>query len=366
MKWSLCIGKISGIKIFIHWTFFILIFWIIFSGVRQGYNAEDILLNLGLVVSVFACIVLHEMGHAITAKRFNFKTRDIILLPIGGLARMEGLPDKPLHEFLVAIMGPVVNLAISLILFIFLKMTDNFPDSISELSALKMNFGFQLCAVNLFLALFNLIPAFPMDGGRILRALLSVKLQRVKATRIAAYIGQGIATLFVLVGFFSSPILVLIGFFVFIGALAEVRMEEAKSILGNIKVKDLLMRKYSVLHPDEPLSKAVSLLLDSQEKSFIVKDNGDIKGTLSKKEIIAGLSNFGKEIQVQHVMQKQIFPIHEQDNIHEVMQKFSGEANTLMPVFDGKELAGVLDLENIAEFIQIQTALIESERSVAD
>jgi len=357
MKWSLYTGRVAGIKIFIHWTFLILILGIVFSGIKRGYNAEAILLNLGFIGCIFVCVTLHELGHAITAKRFNFKTRDIILLPIGGLARMEGLPDKPKHEFLVAIMGPAVNIIIALILFLTLKLSDASPESLDDFRITRGNFWFQLYSVNLYLAIFNLIPAFPMDGGRILRALLSIRLPRARATRIAAHIGQFIAIVFVFVGFMYNPVLLFIGLFVFLGAQAEASMEEAKVVLSKVKVKDLIMHHYSVLDPEEPLSKAVTLLLDSQEKSFLVKEGNMIKGVLSKKEIIEGLSKFGKDIPVKQVMQTEFVALHEEDNLGEIMLKFTSEANKLMPVMEGNEIKGVIDLENINEYVEIQNAL---------
>lgn len=357
MRWSLYIGKISGIKLFIHWTFFLLIVWIIYSGIRHGDNIQEILTSIGFISSVFVCVILHEFGHALTAKRFHFKTRDITLLPIGGLARMDDLPDKPMQEFLVAIMGPAVNLVISMILFIFLKGNNLDPFAMFTEDVTEWNFLNQLFAVNIFLALFNLIPAFPMDGGRILRALLSIKFSRSKATGIAAFIGQIISILFVFVGLAYNPILAFIGLFIFIVAKAEARMESAKEVLGNIKVKDLLMHNYTELHPDEPLSKAVLLMLDSQEKSFIVTDQEEVKGTLSIKEIIEGLSRYGKDVPIHQVMEKNIISLYEEDDVRKAMQKFSSTTQTLLPVFDGKKIKGVLNLENINEFIQIQTAL---------
>jgi len=361
MRGSLYVGKISGIKIFIHWTFFILIFWIIFSGLRSGYNIQQILFSVGFIAAIFVCIVLHELGHALTAKRFNFKTRNIMLLPIGGLANMEGLPEKPGQEFLVAIMGPAVNFVISLVLFGFLALTGNFPDEEMGATITGQNFLFQLFAVNIFLALFNLIPAFPMDGGRVLRALLSIKIERAKATRIAALVGQAIAVVFVVLGFMFNPFLAFIGLFVFLGAQAEANLETTKALLSHIKVKDVLMRHFSTLKINEPLSNAVAILLDGQDESFIVKDDGQIKGTLSKKEIIDGLSKFGKEVSVDKVMQTNVVKLHMEDNVNEIMLKFSDGTQTLMPVIEGDEIVGVINLQNINEFVQIQSAISKSE-----
>lgn len=362
MKGSLYIGKVSGIKMFIHWTFFILILWIVFAGISGGRNITEILISLGLIMAVFACVVLHELGHALTAKRFHFQTQDIILLPIGGLARMKGLPDRPLHEFLVAIMGPVVNIGIAILLYVILKLSGNFPASAEDIDFTRVNFLFQLYAINIFLALFNLIPAFPMDGGRILRALIASRLPRAKATKIAVYIGQFIATLFVLVGFFFNPFLIFIGLFVFFGAWAELNMEKTKLHLENIKVGDLLMQNYSVLNKEDPISKAVSIILDGQESSFIVRNNGQIAGTLSKTEIIEGLSKFGKEAPVEQVMKRDIMFLKENEKITDVMQKFPDDNYALMPVMEEEKVVGVLNMENIKEFVEIQTALKDSER----
>jgi Zn-dependent protease/predicted transcriptional regulator len=357
MKWSLYIGKAFGIKIFIHWTFLILVFWIIQMQILQKHGLKEILWNIAFVFAVFACIVLHELGHALTAKRFNATTRDIILLPIGGLARIENLPEKPMQELLVAVMGPAVNIAISAVLFVILQVSNAFPASIRNVDITQTNFLFQLFSINIFLALFNFIPAFPMDGGRVLRALLSLKLPRVKATRFAAYTGQFIAILFVILGFSYSPMLMFIGFFIFLGAHVEASTEETRSVLGKIKVSDVLMQRYSVLKPDESLSKAVDLLLDSQEHSFVVKENDELKGTLSRKDIIKGLSKFGSDVPVEKVMQTIAVSLKPGDLLGDIMQKFSDNTEAVMPVFDGQKFIGILDLENITEFVQIQNAL---------
>src|ERR1041385_9182165 len=268
-----------------------------------------------------------------------------------------------MQEFLVALMGPAVNIVIAIVLFVILLATNSYPQSIAQLNVVKMTtpfFLFELFAANLFLALFNLIPAFPMDGGRILRALLSAKFSRARATRIAATVGQFIAVLFVLIGIFYNPVLALIGVFVFLGARAEANMEETKAILDHIHVRDLIMHSYTVLHPDEPLSKAVDLLLNTQEKSFLVQTDGEIKGVLSKKNILAGLSRFGKNVPIEKVMQTKVVSLHESDSIANVIAKYSDGETTLMPVIEGKEITGVVNIENINEFIQVQNALEES------
>lgn len=367
MKWSLYLGKISGIKIYIHWTFLILIVWIflLHSRMGQGYTAG--LWGVVFILALFACVVLHELGHALTAKRFNILTRDITLYPIGGVASLESMPEKPGQELLVALAGPAVNVVIAGILWIYLNSSGTWPD----LSALKntdsierLPFAFNLFAANIFLFLFNLIPAFPMDGGRVLRALLALKMERTKATRIAATIGQFLAILFVFFGFFYNFWLVFIGFFIYLGAGGEARMEEMKAGLKGVRVRDLLMRRYSVLSPGEPLSNAVSLLLDSQEQSFIVMSGPELKGTLSRKEIISGLLKYGKDIPVEKVMQTEITYLKASELVDEAMQRFTDGSKTLMPVLEEGRLTGVLDLENISEYIMVQKAINNPNKSI--
>jgi Zn-dependent protease/predicted transcriptional regulator len=357
MKWSLYIGKVAGIKIFIHWTFLILILFVIQTQLVKGSNFNEILLALGFIAAVFVCITLHELGHAITAKHYHFKTKDIILLPVGGLARMEGLPEKPSQELAVAIMGPIVNLVIAAGLYLALRFTSSIPDLSNETQITAGNFWFYLYSVNFFLALFNLIPAFPMDGGRILRALLSFRLSRTKATRIAANFGQIIAICFVLAGFYVNPMLIFIGLFVFLGAQAEKGFEELKATLKGIKVNEVLMNKYSVLAPAEPLSHAISLLLETQEKSFVIEDNGELKGTLSWKDIIAGLAQYRPDVMIKEVMNKNPRHIKSDEPLENVIQKMQEEPHVLYPVYSGNEFVGVLDMENINEYLLVQNAL---------
>ncbi|MDZ4810652.1 MAG: site-2 protease family protein [Bacteroidota bacterium] len=202
MKNSLSIGKIAGIQIFIHWSFPLIILWIIFSNVRSGLNTEQIIWSVLFVLTLFVCVTLHELGHALAAKRFHIKTKDITLLPIGGVARLENMPEKPMQELIVALAGPAVNVIIFLILYIALQIA-SIPFDFTAITHITAdNFLFNLAILNIWLAVFNMIPAFPMDGGRVLRALLAMKLNRSLATQIAGRIGQVIAMGFVLLGFF--------------------------------------------------------------------------------------------------------------------------------------------------------------------
>ncbi len=218
MKWSFKLLEVAGIGIFVHWTFLILIAWIILAHVSAGDDAVVILEGVGFVLALFACVVLHELGHALTARKFGVKTRDITLLPIGGVARLERIPEVPFQEFLVAIAGPAVNVVIAAILLAVLLMLGTLGQ-ISQIQVVGGSFLTKLMWVNLALVAFNLLPAFPMDGGRVLTALLATQMPRVKATHIAASVGQAIAILFAIAGLMIPGMFMLlfIALFVYVG-----------------------------------------------------------------------------------------------------------------------------------------------------
>jgi Zn-dependent protease len=231
MRWSLKLGKIAGIEVYLHWTFFLLPGYIFLSDLGRGSGLPVAVQGLVFVLSLFACILLHELGHALAARRYGIPTRDITLLPIGGVARLERMPREPRQELWVAIAGPLVNVAIAAFLFLALKAIEY---TRAEFLLTQTTFLSLLLSTNLLLIAFNLLPAFPMDGGRVLRALLARKLEYVRATRIAARLGQAMAILFMIVGMFGflfgfrapQPMLVLIGMFIFIGARNEAHIAE--------------------------------------------------------------------------------------------------------------------------------------------
>jgi len=366
VKWSLFIGKFAGIKVFIHWTFLILIGWITFYHYQKGYSGLDILIVILFILVVFACVTLHEFGHALMAKRFNFKTRDITLLPIGGLARLEKMPEKPLQELLVAFAGPAVNIVISILLFtyFYLFMPHDVIGNLYEAKIAPENFVMNLMAVNIVLVIFNLIPAFPMDGGRVFRALLSFTMDRVKATKIAASLGQFLAIIFVVFGLMNShPFIILIVIFVFLGAQAESNFEQTKSTLSGFKVKDILMKDFTVLVPNESLERPIDLLLNSQEKEFIVMDDELVVGVVTRKNLVKGVSESGKSGLVGSIMKKDIFKLEINMPLEKVLTEMQSAKAEIAPVYDNQKVCGVLDVENIMEFLMLQDAQHKFEKS---
>ncbi|MNX53384.1 putative zinc metalloprotease Rip3 [compost metagenome] len=356
MKGSLKLGKIAGIGIYIHWTFSLLIIFIIFLNYRTGYNALQSAWSVIFILSVFVTVLLHELGHALMAKKYKIQTKDITLLPIGGLARLERLPEKPTEELLVAFAGPLVNIVLAFITGLFISL----PQTPEEFTAIVSNgvnadnFFLNFFMVNIWLALFNLIPAFPMDGGRVLRALLAFKFERHVATKIAARIGQFLAMGFVLLGFFSNPFLIAIGLFVFFGAQIETEHTEAQFLLKDYKVRDVLMTQYQTIEVNNTLETAVALLLDSQNKSFVVTENSKVVGTLNRDEIILALSKKEDNPPIHAIMNKNLIYLDVDTLLENVFEQIYQNKLTLVLVTKNDQVIGTLDTENILEFILIK------------
>lgn len=353
------LGRIAGIRLSIHWTFVILLVWIFFMYYRMGQGVMPALMGVVFILALFVCVILHELGHALTARRFNITTRSITLLPIGGLAHMEKLPEKPAQELWVALAGPAVNVVLAILLYVWLVASDSMP-SLLDVENVQLRGGWfwlNLLLANVVLAVFNLIPAFPMDGGRVLRALLAFRYDRGKATRIAASVGQLLAIFFVFFGFFSNIWLVFIGVFIYLGAGAEAALETTKSALAGHTVNDVLMKQFSRLSPGDKLEKAVQLLLNGQEQEFVVAEDGQVAGILTRKELVKGLSEHGQESPVSNVMRKDCLILSPGMPLSEVYQKLMSSRCSVAPVMEGGQLLGIVDKENIEELIMIEEAL---------
>jgi Zn-dependent protease/CBS domain-containing protein len=355
MKNALYIGSVSGIKIFIHWTFLILIGWIVFSNLNRGLGGGEILWAILFILTIFACVTLHELGHALAAKKFNIKTRDITLLPIGGVAQMESIPEKPQEELIVAVAGPAVNFVIFILLFFALpRPTSPEMEQIQNIG--PANFMYALMIVNMWLALFNLIPAFPMDGGRVFRALLAFRMDRTRATRIAANLGQLLAMAFIFLGLFYNPFLVFIGLFIFIGAQAEAQQTETQSLLRGYTVRDALLEEIPGIEADATVRNAADQLLHSQNKYFVVNNAGKPEGTLGRDEIIKALREVGDQTPVRQAMRKDVLYLSPTMPIEDAWKMMQQQDQPFALVTSKGEVVGALDTDNIAEFVMIRSA----------
>lgn len=359
MKSSLQLGTFAGIKVQIHWTFWLLIVWIVLRELFMGNSVDSMLWSSAFIGLLFLCVVFHEFGHALTARRFGIKTEKITLLPIGGVASLEDMPEDPKQEFLVAIAGPMVNVAIALILYPLVPLENYLNQSPEELElALSTiqasNMLFYLFSANVMLVLFNLLPAFPMDGGRVLRALLSMKMNRVMATKIASGIGQFLAMIFFFIGIFYNPILLLIAIFVFFGAQAESSMIQNIDLLEGYKVRDAMMTDITIVEPENTLQDMVDIIISGAEKNFIVAENDKPVGVLYQNELIRNIQNHRRDTPVREVMSEDFGSVDIDEDLNSIFRKIRLHKRSFFPVLDGNRVAGSIDMENISEFITIQ------------
>ena len=356
MKWSLRVGRFAGIDVYMHVTFLLLVSWVAYLYWRQGQSILSAVIGVTFILAVFLCVVLHEFGHALTARRYGIKTRDIILLPIGGVARLERIPAKPLQELWVALAGPAVNTVIAAGLFVWLKLSA----SLEPLQTLTLTTGpflERIMAVNIFLVAFNMIPAFPMDGGRVLRALLATRTEYSRATQIAASIGQGIAILFGLVGLFYNPLLLFIAFFVWIGAAQEAGMAQMQSAVGGTPVRQAMLTDFQTLQKEDSLDRAIELTLAGSQKDFPVMNNGRVEGILTQTDLLKALSERDRHPTVTSAMQNEFVSVDSLEMLETAFAKLKDcNCHTLPVTFNGS-LVGLLTMDNLGEYMRIQAAL---------
>lgn len=358
MKWSIKVGNIFGISVYLHFTFVLLLAFLGFltwKSTGSIYAAVD---GLAFIVALFGCVLLHELGHALMARHYGIKTSDITLLPIGGLARLERMPEKPMQELWVALAGPAVNVAIAAVLFAGLVMTRGFALP-AELNLTDGSVWQRLLSINLVLAVFNLLPAFPMDGGRILRALLATRLGRRRATAIAANVGQAMAILMGFVGFFYSPMLVFIAIFVFLGAQAEAGLVEMQSALKGLRVRDAMMTRFRTLSPQDTLAKAVDELLAGSQQDFPVMANDAAVGILRRNDLVKALTENRRDTAVGEVMSRDCETVDEGAPLQQTIESLQARRGASVPVVKDARVTGLLTMENVSEMILINAALAD-------
>lgn len=343
MSWSLPIIRIAGIQLRIHVTFLLLLGWI-----ALGSAGAALFLLL-----LFLCVVLHEFGHAFAAKAFGINTPDITLLPIGGVARLERMPEEPIQELIIAAAGPAVNVIIAGCLFLT-------GASFIYPLTLNMRLNDLLLTVNVMLVLFNLLPAFPMDGGRVLRALLATRLSYARATQIAANIGQACAFLFGLFGLMTGNyMLIFIAFFVYIGASQEAALAQMRDVSRRFPVSSAMVREFRTLVESATLEEAVDALLATSQHDFpVLGPSGNVAGILTRHDLIAALRKNDPAIRVGDVMRRDIPTVTTGTRFEDafrIMQECNCPA---VPVLDSmKRLVGLLTPENVSELMMVQSAL---------
>lgn len=364
MRWSFKIGRILGIDVYLHFTFLLLLGFVGLAHWLSHHTLAAAATGVLFFALIFLCVLLHEYGHALAARSYGVQTRDITLLPIGGLARLERMPEKPIQELWVAIAGPLVNLVIAASLFVGLVATGSW-EPLSSLDATRGHLAERLLAVNVFLAVFNFLPAFPMDGGRVLRSVLALRMDYARATRIAANIGRGMAVLFAFAGLFTSPMLLLIGFFVWFGASQEAAAVEFKSSLAGARVRDAMMREFHTLAPETTLGEAVGLLLAGSQQAFPVAANGQVRGLLRHTDLIQALRERGEACLVGEVMHRDFQTVEAEETLEAAMQRVGADRGMVFPVLRAGHLVGLLTLENIGEYFMVRAALESRAKEAA-
>lgn len=366
MKWSTRIGRWFGIDVYVHFTFLLLLVFLGFVYWQRTHNVYAALAGVAFLLGLFGCVLLHEFGHALMARRYGIATQDITLLPIGGLARLERMPEHPMQEFWVAVAGPAVNIVIAVVLYVGLVATGGFVmegqlDVPFDLRAMAQ----RLMGVNVFLVLFNLLPAFPMDGGRVLRALLAARIGRRRATAIAANIGQGMAILFGIVGFMTNPFLIFIAIFVYLGAQAEAGMVEMQSALEGLRVRDAMITRFRTLGPADTLAKATDELLAGSQQDFPVVEDGRPVGLLRRNDLVKALAENRRDTPVAEVMCRECDTVEDASQLKHAVEAMHARQCGTVPVVQAGRIVGLLTLENVSEMIMVNTALEQRGQALA-
>lgn len=380
MRGSLRLFTWFGIPVHLHWSFGLIFLYAFWIGYENNLDLIGTVWLMGFFVALFGCVLLHEYGHALTARRYGISTHDIILTPIGGIARLEKMPEKPKQEFVVAIAGPLVNVVIAVLLFFismlvfqeqqweffkwFLQQQFSYGE-VEETGQVLEETGLQpsgllfylpvLVATNIGLVLFNLIPAFPMDGGRIFRSLLAMRFGRLKATRWAAWLGQAIAVLFIAYGLWSNAFtLALVGFFVFTTARSENSMVQLDDFLRQYRAKDLVRPQFTRLYLNDWMQSAAALLQQGLERHFLVFDMSDqLVGMLDEASIVGAIKNNDLSKEVSQYSQR-VETVGTDESLQHIFQLIRLQGNAIIAVQDENGLLGVIDEAGLYHFMRLQ------------
>ena len=345
-------GRVWGIPIRMHLTFILLLVWIAWLGWTVD-GLQSSLWALALIICLFVCVVLHELGHSLVAMKFGAQVRSVTLLPIGGVASMRSIPEKPYQELLVSIAGPCVNVVIALILMAVrggyhsLGEQNVFPMSVGELVDALVN-------ANLILAVFNLIPAFPMDGGRVLRSILALFLPFPRATAVAAMLGQILAVGFVLVGLATNPFLVIIGIFIFLGAESEDRTVRMKNMLRDVLVEDVMVTDFVNLGPEDTVARCLENVYHRKQEDFVVEFEGRLVGIVARKDWLEALHRGGSQTKVGDIMRRHFISVIPKTPLSRLYQDLWHLKQGVFPVTDSGKLVGLLTTEDVSRYLMVQ------------
>lgn len=379
MGTSITLFRLFDIEVKVHWSFILILVYGAFAYGNEASNqVVGILFGILTILLLFLCVTLHEFGHALVAQYYKVRVPHITLLPIGGVASLERMPDKPSQEFFIAIAGPLVNVIIALILMPIIGVAGSFTGaeysySIESIMAQLQRPSFfgllvYLFSTNILLAVFNLIPAFPMDGGRILRALLAMVLPYVQATNIAVTIGRIMAGLLFLWGIVSGNILLfLIAFFVYVGGGSERQAVASRAVLGGIKARDALTPSAVSLYTSEPLSRAVDLIMTTYQTDYPVLDlSGEFVGVLTRSQLIRALQSDGEDARIVEVMipAARVPNCSGNTSLADVWEKMANSGSRVVAIRDNRKFAGLVSTDDISEVFQVVGATQRNRNDV--
>ena len=356
MRWSLRIGSLGGTAILIHVTFLLFLIWLGAIYYRQG-GADAAWQGTIFIVLLFLCVLLHELGHVFAARRFGVQTRDVTLWPFGGIASMERMPEKPSQELMVALAGPAVNVVIAAGLLLWLGPRLN-PESLTQIQDPAVSLAAKLVGANIILVLFNMIPAFPMDGGRVLRALLAMRMGNARATELAATIGQGFAIVFGVVGIFYNPMLIIIALFIFLAASGEAAQAQLRAVAQGTLVSDAMITEFQTLATNATVNDAAEALIRTTQTEFpIVDGSGRLRGVLTRDAMIKALKERGPETPVLEVMQDDVPTVPARAKLDTALRSLMQKGRPVVGVTapDGR-LIGLLTVENLGEMMMVHSA----------
>jgi len=354
MQWSIPVGVVKGTVIRIHLTFILFLVWIAVTHYARG-GQQAALEGVLFISLVFASVLLHEFGHVFAARRYGIKTPDITLLPIGGVAQMERIPEKPSEELVVALAGPAVNVVIAAVLALVLGGLPAIGAGLNVENPGVSLLG-RLAWVNVTLVLFNLIPAFPMDGGRVLRALLALRMGHARATRVAAGVGQVVAFALGLAGLFGNPMLIFIALFVYMGASSEGTAAQHREASQDLVASDAAVTRFEALSPTSTVANAVECLLRTSQHDFPVVDGaGQMRGVVTRNGMIRALQATGPDTPVLDVMQRDIPTVRASQPLDDTVKLMQdGSLPAVGVVDDEGRLVGLVTPENFGELMMVQ------------
>lgn len=365
MRWSWRVGVVRGIEVRIHAAFLLLLLWVGGSEWLAG-SPQDAVAGIGFALLAFAAVVLHELGHAVVAGRYGIRTSDITLLPIGGVARLERMPENPREELHIALAGPAVNVVLALVLagLALASGVAIVPPDASDAATTPLLA--RMVWLNVALATFNMIPAFPMDGGRVLRAMLALRIDRRRATHIAASIGQIVALAFAFVGLFGSPLLVFIALFVWLGASSEASAEDLRASIRDLRVVDVMIPRVEVLHGGDTLATVAAHVISGFQHDFPVVYSGRVQGLLGHADLIRGLATLGLNARVSEVMRPGPTTIEAMSPLLSALEQLERPGCRSLPVVHDGQLVGMVTLESMGELLAVGSALEAGRRSRQD